>query len=193
VIRILLGLIVLFIALVPGMPQVVSAASTTYVPFDADGQVNGTIVDPGWLAVRRLSPALANQHNPAQMSVQYLNINPKQAYPNQPVNITTNVVNTGDEAGNLIVDLKINGEVEQSCIVSVGPQGTKLLKFTVTKAQPGTYTVDIGGQTGSFIILGASSSTASTHSSGGLIAFLLMGILILFTVVVLMLTYRRPA
>jgi hypothetical protein len=126
------------------------------------------------------------------MSVRYLSVNPQQTTANQPVTITTNVVNAGDEGGNLNVALKINGQVEQTKMVSVGPQGTQPVKFTVTKAQPGTYTVDIGGQRGSFVVLGA-GGTASTHASGGLIIILIMSVLILSTVVVLMLTFRHPA
>ena len=126
------------------------------------------------------------------MSLQYLNVSPQQAGANQPITITTNVVNTGDEAGNYNVTLKINGQVEQSRMVSVGPLGTQPVKFTVTRAQPGTYNVDILGKSGSFTILGASSSTASSSKNSGLIALLIIGTLVLATVVVLLIS-RRPA
>jgi hypothetical protein len=171
--------------------------------FDADGQVNGIIVDPGAPAVpvpgatvpapaaHRVSPTLPNQFKRAQMSLQYLNVNPQQAAANQPVNITTNVVNTGDEAGNYNITLKINGQVEQTKMVSVGPQATQPVKFTLTRAQPGTYAVNIGGQKGSFTILGAGSGTASTPSSSDLIAILIMGVLIIAVAVLLMLIFRR--
>ena len=75
-------------------------------------------------------------------------------------------------------------------MVSVGPQGTQPVKFTVTKAQPGTYTVDIGGQRGSFVVLGA-GSTAGAPVNGGLIAILIIGLLVIATVVVLL--FRRFA
>jgi hypothetical protein len=167
--------------------------------FDADGKVNGTIVDPGVPAVpvtgatapagNRVSP-----RNPASMSVQYMNINPQQVYANQPVTISTYVVNTGDAAGSLNVALKINGQVEQTKPVSVGPQGTQPVKFAVTKAQSGTYTVDIGGQQGSFTILGAGGSTAGTSSSDRMIGILIIiGALVLVTVLVVWLLIRRPA
>ncbi|MCJ7514488.1 MAG: hypothetical protein MUO89_00745 [Dehalococcoidia bacterium] len=170
---------------------------------DADGVVNGTIVDPGGPAMisggaampgqpHRASPAPPTQLKPAQISVQYMNVNPQQAAANQPVTISTNVANTGDDAGNLNVALKINGQVEQSRMVSVGPQGTQPVKFIVTKAQPGTYAVDIGGQKGSFTVLG-NGSTAHASVNVGLIVILLMGIVILATVVVLLATRRRPA
>jgi parallel beta-helix repeat protein len=129
---------------------------------------------------------------PPEMSVQYVSVKPQQSYANQPVTVLTNVVNTGDEGGNYNLVLKINGRVEQTRMVSVGPQGTQPVKFTVTKSQPGTYTVDIAGQKGSFTVLGAGSSTGSNQSSG-LIALIVMTVLILSTVVVLMMTFRRSA
>ncbi|MCX6009282.1 MAG: VCBS repeat-containing protein [Chloroflexi bacterium] len=139
----------------------------------------------------RASPSPPRPLSPPSLTLQYLSINPQQTSANQPVTITTNVVNTGDEGGNYSVALKINGQTEQSKMVSVGPQGTQPVKFTVTKAQPGTYTVDIAGQKGSFIILGAGGK-ASSPVSGGLIAILILGVLVLATVAVLMLG-RRPA
>jgi hypothetical protein len=165
--------------------------------FDADGQVNGTIVDPGVPAVPQgpaAQPAKprVSPRNPASMSVQYMNINPQQIYANQPVTISINVANTGDTAGSLYVALKINGQVEQSRIVSVGPQGTQPVKFTVTKAQPGTYTVDIGGQKGSFTILGASSTATSKSDNVVMIAILVFCVLVLIAVVAVLLA-RRPA
>ncbi|MGD0353402.1 MAG: choice-of-anchor U domain-containing protein [Dehalococcoidia bacterium] len=165
---------------------------------DADGQADGKIADPGGPAVPvpvqvpvMPAPRRVSSLKPAQMSVQYLSIDPQQTSANQPVTITTNVVNTGGEAGNLNVALKINGQVEQTKTVSVGPQATQPVKFTVTRAQPGTYTVDIGGQKGSFTILGTGSSTTGTSASDLMIGILIIGALIIATVVALLLIFRR--
>jgi uncharacterized membrane protein len=121
-----------------------------------------------------------------------MSVSPQQAAANQLVTISTNVVNTGDEAGNLNVTLKINSQVEQTRMVSVGPQGTQPVKFTVTKAQPGTYAIDIGGQKGTFTVLAAKTTSGPPISSSTII-ILIMFVLIISTVVVLMLTFRRPA
>jgi hypothetical protein len=170
---------------------------------DADGAANGTIVDPGGPAVTaattiirtnpRSSPMPPNQLKLDQFSVQYLSINPHQAAANQPITITTNAVNNGDEAGNVNVTLKINGQIEQTRMVSVGPRATQPVKFTITKAESGTYDVDVGGQTGSFTILGAGSRTTSTSSNGGLIIIVIVGMIILSTVVVLIFISSRNA
>jgi YVTN family beta-propeller protein len=171
------------------------------VTFTPDGELTGnefllqTRIPPAAPpAAPRSSPPIPTPPrilNPAQMSVRYLSVSPQQTYANQPVTITTNVVNTGDESGNYNVLLKINGQVEQMRMVSVGPQGTQPAQFTVTKAQPGIYTVSIDGQQSKFTVLDAGKSTGS-HGSGGLIAILIMSILIIATVVLLMLTFRRP-
>jgi hypothetical protein len=145
-------------------------------------------------AKRRVSPSIPTPPhplNPPQMLVQYLSVNPQQTTANQPVTITTNVVNTGDEAGNINITLTINGQVEQSRMVSVGPQGTQPIEFTVTKAQPGTYNVNILDKSGSFTILGAGGTTGAPVNSG-LIVILIIGVLVVATVLILILS-RRPA
>jgi internalin A len=165
---------------------------------DSDGQVNGQITDPGGPVISvpapasapHVSPALPRDLNQTQISLQYLSVNPQQAQVNQPLTILGIVVNTGNQAGNYNLILKINGRVEQTRMVSVGPQGTQPVKFTITKAQPGTYAVDLGGQTGSFTVVGQRGHTANTSSSGGLIVFLILSVLILATVV---LVIRRLA
>jgi hypothetical protein len=167
---------------------------------DTDGVANGTIVDPGGPAVAAAiappaspgaAPMLPNQLKLDQGSIQYLSINPKQASANQPVTISTNVVNTGDNAVNYNVALIINGKTEQTRMVSVGPQTTQPVKFTVTKSQPGTYAIDVGGQNGSFTILGTHSSTTSKGASSAVIVMLAFGALILIAVVAVLLTRRQ--
>jgi hypothetical protein len=124
----------------------------------------------------------------ANMSVQFVSVNPQQALASQPVTITTNVVNTGDAAGNYNVDLKINGQVEESRMVSVGPMASQPVKFTVTRDQPGTYTVDIVDKSSSFTILGDSTAGGTSgQNSLGLIVLALIGALIVAAVVVVLL------
>lgn len=140
----------------------------------------------------RSSPPMLNNIKPAQMSMQYLSVNPQQASANQSVTILTNVVNTGDEAGNYNVVLKINGQLETSRMVNVSPQATQPVKFTVTKSQAGTYAVDVSGQKGTFTILAAKTTSGPSVSSGAIV-MLVMFVLIVSTIVVLLFTFRRPA
>jgi hypothetical protein len=171
---------------------------------DADGVANGTIVDPGGPAIAspaapampaaiRASPSTTTPPRPlkpAQMSLQYLSVNPQQTTTGQPVTITTNVVNTGDESGNYNVVLKINGQVEQSRMVSVGPQGTQPVKFTVTKAQPGTYSVNIGDQKINLVVTGA-SSRPSAGTGEGLLFTAAMAVIAILVVLLIIISRRR--
>ena len=131
---------------------------------------------------RLATPALATQ---------YISINPLQAYAGQPVTVSTNVVNTGGDTGNYNVVLMINGQVEQERTVSVGPGASYPVKFTIIKSQPGTYSAKIDSQQSNFTILSAGRTTGK-NASGGLIALIIMGALILVTTLTLILTYRRP-
>ena len=122
---------------------------------------------------------------PAIFSLQYLNVHPRQANPGEPVNISINVANTGGTRGVHTVVLMINERQEEARTVTVEPLRTCPVNFLVTRDVPGTYTVSIGNQQSSFTIIGAGSGSTGSPVSGGLIAILLVGLLIIATVVVL--------
>jgi len=119
----------------------------------------------------------------------FISINPSQTVANQPVTITTNVVNEGSMEGSTRLALKINGQVEQTQLVNVGPGGSRPVKFTVTKAEPGTYTVIIGNQRASFLI--TEDTAGKNNVDGGVIAILLLVLLAATVVIVLALSFRR--
>jgi hypothetical protein len=148
-------------------------------------QLSSYVISPS----PRASPAPPRPLNPAQLSVKYLSVSPQQTTAGQPVTITTNVVNTGYEAGNYNVLLEINGQVEQTKIVSVGAQGTQPVKFTVTKAEPGTYTVNIGDQKVSFVVTGAGSRPGAGMGEG--LLFVAATAVIAVLVVLLIIVARR--
>ena len=139
----------------------------------------------------KVSPSsLSRPLNPSQMSVQYLSVNPNQTAAGQPITITTNVVNTGDAAGSLNVALKINGQVEQTRVISVGPLAAQPVKFTVSKSEPGTYAIDILGQEGSFTVL-RDGAGATKPVNGTMIALLAMGILAFVVAVFIIRSYHK--
>jgi hypothetical protein len=90
------------------------------------------------------------------LKLERLSIKPQQASVNETVVITIWQINESTEKGNTVIDLKINGQLEQSktvdnCPRQYNPMGCRVV-FTVSKSQPGTYNVDIGGQKGTFTI-----------------------------------------
>jgi hypothetical protein len=149
-------------------------------------------VTPSVPAGRRVSPPTSmspGMSGLSQIQLQYLSVRPQQTVTGQPVTITTNVVNTGYEAGSYNVILTINGQVEESRMVSVGPQGTQPVKFTITKAQPGTYTINIGDQKSSFVVTGAGSRLSAGMSES--ILFVTATAVIAILLVLLIIVARR--
>jgi len=126
------------------------------------------------------------------LNVTYLNVNPGQAKANQPITISANVVNRGDMSGSTRVALKINGKVEQTELVTVGPGGSRPVKFTVTKAEPGTYTVIMGSQRASFLVV-EDSAKSNVPFDGNAIPIMSFSALTVVIIGILILAFRRPS
>jgi hypothetical protein len=126
---------------------------------------------------------------PANFLPSYLRISPQQVSPNQPVEISINIANQGDESGSHTVSLSINGNVEHSKTVSVSPGSTKNVVFTVTKSTPGSYSVSVEGQGGQFIVVGGGMRIGGGLGTGGIIA-IVIAVMALITTLVFILRGR---
>jgi hypothetical protein len=134
---------------------------------DADGQANGMISDPGGPAfvVQVPSPVQPPKKifepseaptitNPANIITKNTWVQPQQVVVNQPVTIFANMSNSGDLQGSYIATLKINDQIEAARTGSVPGNAAVPIQFTVTKSQPGNYTVDINGRQAYFTVVG---------------------------------------
>jgi len=166
---------------------------------DADGIANGTITDPGGPGFSTASiqggaegassgESTATVIGSPNLRVAMLHV-AGQTKVNQPITITANVVNDGDMEGSTRVALKINGQVEQHKLIAVGPGGSRPIKFTVTKAEPGSYSVIVGKQRASFMVKEDSAST--TSADGGTIAVIILAILFTAVLIVLLFSFRK--
>jgi hypothetical protein len=167
---------------------------------DADGVANGTIVDPcgpGMLATsapsttaRRVSPSPPSQLPPADVHLRNISVSPGKTQAGQPVTVLANVVNNGASSGSYNVVLSINGRVEQQRTIEVSPGTAYPVKFTVTESRPGTYTVNIDNQKGSFVILGAPGGLS--QGAGEIILFAVaMAVIVLLSGLLIIVARRR--
>ena len=101
---------------------------------------------------------------PPGFSVSPIQVSPEQVQPNEQVEISIDITNTGGETGNYTAALYINDTTEDSRAVSISPGSTQTVMFTVTKSEPGTYTISLGGQQGQFTV--ADSQPAPSCGSG---------------------------
>lgn len=89
---------------------------------------------------------------PASFTTTNLVIAPEEIEIGEGVTISALVTNTGDLTGTYELTLEINGaEVEVTETEVVGGDGEKV-SFSVTTDTVGTYTVDVNGLTGSFVV-----------------------------------------
>jgi len=95
---------------------------------------------------------IATPPPPAEFTIASLDVTPEQVRPGEPVTISVNVTNTGGSEGSYTLDLTVNGGVEQTKTVSLAPQATETVAFTVTKEEPGSYSVSVDGLTRVFSV-----------------------------------------
>ncbi len=89
---------------------------------------------------------------PAEFTITSLDLSSEQVKPGQEVIASVNVTNTGGSEGSYTLNLTINGEVEQTRTVTLAPQATETVAFNITKEEPGSYSISIGGLTGEFTV-----------------------------------------
>ena len=94
---------------------------------------------------------------PAAFEVNNLIIDPQVAEVNAPVQVTINVTNVGELAGSHTVELNVNGATTDTKTAQLSGGESTTVKFTVTQASPGTYSVKIGDLSGTFSIEGPST------------------------------------
>jgi len=99
------------------------------------------------------APAPAVEPAPAGFTISDLSVVPSEVKPAEQVTITAVVTNTGDREGSCTVVLKINGAEEARKEVAVGVSKSETVTFTVVKDVEGSYSVNIDGKVGQFIVI----------------------------------------
>ncbi len=136
---------------------------------------------------------------PPKLAVRNLEVAPAYAQPRQAVTINANVVNEGGMWGSDTVNLTINGQFEQSASVGVAPGSAYPVSFTIYKVEAGTYSVAIGDATGTFYVMEEAATPAPKGGllaggeldTGGIIAIVVIGIILIGGIVVAVLLTRR--
>jgi len=87
---------------------------------------------------------------PAAFQISPLSISPTEIGTGETVNISILVANTGGQSGSYKLTLKINGVMEAEREVTIDSGASEQVSFTTSKADAGTYSVDVNGVTGTF-------------------------------------------
>jgi len=97
---------------------------------------------------------------PAAFTPSSLVISPAEVDIGETVTISISVANTGGQAGSHTVTLKIDGVVEETKEITVAAGANETATFTIAKDKVGTYSVDVNGLIGSFMVKEAPAPTA---------------------------------
>jgi hypothetical protein len=81
-----------------------------------------------------------------------LSISPSEVYTGETVTISVLINNTGDGAGSYTVTLKINGVVEATKDITLNAGASQEVTFSTVKDVAGSYSVEVNGLSGSFIV-----------------------------------------
>jgi len=96
---------------------------------------------------------IAGPSKPANLELSDFLIAPLEAYIGDTIQISANCTNTGDVDGNVTYSLLINGQVKEELNVTLAAQMSEILEFTDIENEAGNYTVQLGDQSGYFIIV----------------------------------------
>jgi hypothetical protein len=101
-----------------------------------------------YLIQSQSGPALV----PAEFSLYDLNIDPEEAGIGEPITISVGVSNIGEATGNYSINLMINEVFRKAEAVQLSGGENTTVKFSVTEASEGSYSVKIGSLTGTYRI-----------------------------------------
>ncbi|MBN1690124.1 MAG: SBBP repeat-containing protein [Dehalococcoidia bacterium] len=124
----------------------------------------------------------ANQQGPvpmASISVQSASLSTNRVVPGAPVTITVGVVNTGNAEGTNNIIVYVNGQPETNQGVTVKSGSSTPITFTVSRNEPGTYSVYVGGTSaGSFTVDAMADPNIILYISGAMVLLsLVIGLL----------------
>jgi uncharacterized membrane protein len=98
-------------------------------------------------------PAVEQETATASFTTGNLVITPVEVYPGDTVTISLNALNTGEKAGSYTAELKINGTTETAQTITVEGNASKQVTFTITREEPGEYTISVNSIEGKFTVL----------------------------------------
>jgi len=89
---------------------------------------------------------------PADFVISDLRVTPTRVEAGEEVTVSVKVTNIGGEAGSYIVALKIGQVTEETSTVILDGGDSTTVEFPVTRDNPGTYSIEVAGLSGEFVV-----------------------------------------
>ena len=94
-------------------------------------------------------------------------LDPYEAWPNQPVNVTATAKNPTNQSDSLYVMVTVDGALVEARVIQVNASTTQTVEFTVNATSIGTHTVKLNTLGGEFSIVQTGYHTLEIARSGG--------------------------
>ncbi len=126
---------------------------------------------------------------PAEFTISGLTITPTVVDTGESVNISVLITNIGELAGTYQIALKSDNVAVATKDVSLDGGASHIVTFTTSRDVAGTYTIDIGGLSGTFTVRATPPPTP--HLNWWLIGYLIAAAMIIGTIATWIYTRRR--
>ncbi|WP_440954059.1 S-layer protein domain-containing protein [Methanosarcina sp. Mfa9] len=153
---------------------------------DKDGTVTYSTDEPGTIKVSATKKGYLDESTNVKVReleaifvYSNLVIDPLEVRAEKEATISVDVENTGNAAGDTNVELVVNGTVAGSQTISLGIGEGTTVTFKHAEEVPGTYKVEVGGETGTYTVLEKSSGLL--YGLGALILAIAGGAAYMFT------------
>jgi len=132
--------------------------NTGWVPLESvvDTESNEVSAEVTHFTIFAIMAQLPQSPPPAEFVLSNLNITPTEVKPGKEVTISVEVTNIGGREGRRTVSLLVNQVLEQTKQITLAPGQTEVVTFTVTRDEPGSYTVEVNGLTKGFTVVAPS-------------------------------------
>ena len=118
----------------------------------------------------------------SNITVENISLSSAKVGPGAPITVTAYVANKGTANGSSQIKLYVNGQEEAHQGVTLPSGSNTPIKFTVSRDEPGTYSVYVGSiAAGSFEVDGFADPNLILYISGALLLFALAGGVIFMT------------
>ncbi len=113
---------------------------------------------------------------PAALRVANMFVDPLEAWPDQPVNVSVDVTNTGTEDISYMLPFLIDGQVAQSVQLQLAGGASEKVTAPLSESTTGTYQLTAGGQSSQFTIVPTGEHTLHYIASRAGFPFTLDGV-----------------
>jgi uncharacterized repeat protein (TIGR02543 family) len=109
----------------------------------------GTVATP--------TPTPGQKPMPATFELSAITISPTEVETGEETKLCITVSNVGEETDSYELTIKINNEMVETRSITLAGGSSREVTFTVSMDIAGTYTVDVNGRSGSFVVKRAST------------------------------------